>query len=42
MGLPYHDVSDDQKLYPLVEETPFPKEAKYKKIVKKYHDWWKF
>ena len=42
MGQPYKDVSDDQKLYPLVEATPFPSNPKYAAIVKKYHDWWRF
>ena len=42
MGQPYASVSDKQKMYPLVEETPFPQETKYRNIVKKYNDWWQF
>ena len=42
MGCPYEEVSDNQKQYPLVEETPFPKDKKYKVIVQKYKQWWKF
>ena len=30
MGCPLKEMSEEQKQYPLVEETPFPKEAKYK------------
>lgn len=42
MGCDYNEISENQKAYPIVEETPFPKSLKYKSIVKKYHEYWKF
>ena len=42
MGAPWHEVTEHQKQFPIVEETPFPKEKKYKALVKKYHDYWYF
>jgi isopenicillin N synthase-like dioxygenase len=32
MGWPYHQTSDSQKKYPIIEETPFPEAEEYKCI----------
>ena len=42
MGLPLSEYSDDHKTYPIVEDNPFPKEAKYRSIVNRYKRWWHF
>ena len=42
MGAPWHEVSDHQRQFPCVEETPFPKAKKYEALVKKYNDYWYF
>ena len=31
---------EKQRKFPLVEETPFPTEAKYRSITKKYKEYW--
>ena len=42
MGCPYDEVHNEEKQYPLVEETPFPTEDEYKGLVQRYKAWWKF
>lgn len=36
MGWPYEKTSDEQKLFPIVEETPFPTSQEYKWIQEGY------
>ena len=33
MGLPIEEIDQDQLKYPLVEESPMPKAAKYRTII---------
>ena len=42
MGLPLREFSDDHKIYPIVEDNPMPKEAKYRSLINRYTKWWHF
>ena len=42
MGLPLREYGDEHKTYPIVEDNPMPKEAKYRSIINRYTKWWHF